>query len=566
MRKTRRFALSILVFALLLSLIGSGRASAAGGGGAGEVVGYYASWAAAQGHTPDKLPAEQFTQINYAFAKLEDGRAVLGDPVRDGKTLRELTGLRKRNPDLKIVLSLGGWDDSAGFSDAAASAEGRRMFARSCVDLLLAHGLDGVDLDWEYPVSGGASGVVHRPQDKQNFTLLLRELREALDRQGRRDGKRYVLTIAGAVSGGYLNSIEPQAVAETVDHIFLMAYDLHGPWNSSADFNAPLYTPSDGPPRYRASVDDGISAWLARGVPAEKLVLGMPLYGYIYQGVSSRNSGLYQSFQSAKSVSWDKVKGEYRNRSAYRQFRHEEAKVPYLYGSRSFLSYDDPDSIAAKAELARRRGLGGVGFWELSQDTAGDLIQSAWNAWNGGRFQDVPQDAWYAGAVERVCAAGLMNGTSPTAFSPGETVTRGQITAILHRLAGKPEVRGSSFSDVPDSAYYSGAVAWAARRGVVEGFYDGTFRPDLPVSRQQLASILWRYAKLERADRGSRASLRGFPDAGDMADYAGEAMSWALAEGILQGTKEGRLQPQGRAARGQTAVLLERFQTLLERT
>ena len=260
------------------------------------------------------------------------------------------------------------------------------------------------------------------------------------------------------------------------------------------------------------------------------------------------------------------MKGEYRNRSAYRQFRHEEAKVPYLYGSRSFLSYDDPDSIAAKAELARRRGLGGVGFWELSQDTAGDLIQSAWNAWNGGRFQDVPQDAWYAGAVERVCAAGLMNGTSPTAFSPGETVTRGQITAILHRLAGKPEVRGSSFSDVPDSAYYSGAVAWAARRGVVEGFYDGTFRPDLPVSRQQLASILWRYAKLERADRGSRASLRGFPDAGDVADYAGEAMSWALAEGILQGTKEGRLQPQGRAARGQTAVLLERFQTLLERT
>ena len=242
------------------------------------------------------------------------------------------------------------------------------------------------------------------------------------------------------------------------------------------------------------------------------------------------------------------------------------AQVPCLTGGGQFITYDDPESAAAKGALARKRGLGGVGFWELSQDTAGDLIQSAWNTWNGGRFQDVPQDAWYAGAVERVCAAGLMNGTSPTAFSPGETVTRGQITAILHRLAGKPEVRGSSFSDVPDSAYYSGAVAWAARRGVVEGFYDGTFRPDLPVSRQQLASILWRYAKLERADRGSRASLRGFPDAGDVADYAGEAMSWALAEGILQGTKEGRLQPQGRAARGQTAVLLERFQTLLERT
>lgn len=564
MWKMRRLAPLALAVALLLSLAGPGRASAAGSGGAGEVVGYYASWASAGGYTPDKLPAEQFTQINYAFAKIEDGKAALSDPARDGRALRGLTALRRRNPDLNIVLSLGGWDESAGFSGAAASPESRKTFAQSCVDLLLEHGLDGVDLDWEYPVSGGAPGVVHRPQDKQNFTLLLRELRQALDRQGRRDGKAYVLTIAGAVDGGYLNNIEPQAVAEAVDHIFLMAYDLHGPWDSSADFNAPLCTPSDGPPRYRASVDDGVSAWLGRGVPAEKLVLGMPLYGYIYQGVSSRNSGLYQSFESAKSVPWDKVKSDYLNRSAYRQLRHEEAEVPYLYGNRSFLSYDDPASIAAKAELARRRGLGGVGFWELSQDSEGDLIQSAWAAWNGGRFRDVPRDAWYAGAVERVCAAGLMNGTSPTAFSPGGTVTRGQVAAILHRLAGEPEVRGSSFSDVPASAYYAGAVAWAARRNIVEGFYDGTFRPDLPVSRQQLAAILWRYAKLEKADSGARASLRGFPDAGEVGGYAGEAMSWALAEGILQGTKEGTLQPQGRAARGQAAVLLERFQALLE--
>lgn len=564
MRNIRRFALLLLMVSLLLSLADPGRAAAAGSGGEGEVVGYYASWAAAQGYTPDQLPAERFTQINYAFANIADGRATLGDPARDGENLRNLTELRRRNPDLNIVLSLGGWDDSAGFSDAAASPESRRTFARSCVDLLAAHGLDGVDLDWEYPVSGGAPGTVHRPQDKENFTLLLRELRRALDQQGRRDGKRYVLTIAGAVNGGYLSSIEPQAAAEIVDHIFLMAYDLHGPWDASTGFNAPLYTPSDGPLRSRASVDGGISAWLGRGVPAEKLVLGMPLYGYIFQGVSSRGNGLYQSFDSAKSVSWDKVKEAYLNRSAYRQFRHEEAEAPYLYGNRAFLSYDDPDSIAAKAAMARRRGLGGVGFWELSQDRGGDLIQSAWAAWNGGRFQDVPQDAWYAGPVERVCAAGLMKGTGPGLFSPGGTVTRGQIAAILHRLAGEPAVRGSSFSDVADGAYYSEAVAWTARQGVAEGFPDGTFRPDLPVSRQQLAAILWRYAKLEQADSGNRAALQGFPDAGDVSSYAREAMGWALAEGILRGTGDGKLQPQGRAARGQTAVLLERFQNLLE--
>ena len=181
-------------------------------------------------------------------------------------------------------------------------------------------------------------------------------------------------------------------------------------------------------------------------------------------------------------------------------------------------------------------------------------------------FTDLEEGAYYYDAVVWANAHGVVNGISAERFGPNQPVSRQQIAAILHRLAGEPSLRGSSFSDVPSSAYYGEAVAWAVRRGIVEGYPDGTFRPDLPVSRQQLVSILWRYAKLERADRGSRASLRGFPDAGDVADYAGEAMSWALAEGILQGTKEGRLQPQGRAARGQTAVLLERFQTLLERT
>lgn len=562
MRKTRRLVLFALAFTLLFSAAEPMRASAAGSGGA--VVGYYASWASGQGYEPEDIPAELFTQINYAFAGIRDGRAVLDAPERDGKNLRGLTALRRQNPQLKIVLSLGGWDGSAGFSDAAASARSRAVFVQSCLELILAHGLDGVDLDWEYPVSGGAPGVVHRPQDRENFTALLRDLRSALDRQGRRDGKRYVLTIAGAVSGGYLNCVEPGAVAELVDHVFLMAYDLHGPWDAATGFNAPLYPTTDGPSRYRSSVDGGITAWLERGVPAEKLVLGIPLYGYIYQGVDRRNNGLYQSFFSAKSVPWNKVKSDYLSQGAYRRFRHQEAAVPYLYGNRSFLSYDDPDSIAVKAELARRRGLGGFGFWELSQDSGGELIQSAWSAWNAGRFQDVPQNAWYAGAVERVCASGLMNGTSATAFSPGGTVTRGQIAAILHRMAGKPQAPGFSFSDVPASAYYGEAVAWAALRGVVEGFHDGTFRPDLPVSRQQLAAILWRYAKLEGADSGDRASLRGWLDAGEVSEYAQEAMGWALAEGILQGTKDGSLRPQGRAARGQAAVLLERFQNLLE--
>ena len=565
MRKMRRLAMLALIFALLLPLSDMKKASAAGSG-AGAVVGYYAAWAAGQGYGPEDIPAELFTQINYAFGKIEDGKALLSDPIRDGKNLRGLTALREKHPGLKIALSIGGWDESTYFSDAAATAKSRETFAQSCAALLTAHKLDGMDLDWEYPVSGGTSGVIHRPQDRENFTLLLKALRKALDRQGQLDGKNYVLTIAGAANSGYLNCIEPKAVAETVDHIFLMAYDFHGPWSASADFNAPLYAPMDSPTRYRDSVDEGISAWLDRGVPAEKLVLGMPLYGYIYQGVSGGNNGLYSRFTTAQSVSWDKVKRQYLASSAYSQFRHQEAETPYLYGNRTFISYDDETSIAAKASLARSRGLGGVGFWELSQDSEGDLIQSAWAAWNGGHFRDVPANAWYAGAVERVHTAGLMSGTGAGIFSPGGTVTRGQAAAILYRLAGEPAVYGSSFSDVPASAYYAKAVAWAARQGIATGFSDGTFRPGLPVSRQQLAAFLWRYARLKQMDSGKRSSLQAYRDAAQVSAYAEEPMRWALAEGILQGTADRTLLPQGQAARGQAAVLLDRFMKLLEET
>ncbi len=547
-----------LLLALLLAL-GTPGASAAGTAAErteGVAVGYYAAWAGGQGYGPERLPAERLDQVNYAFAEIEGGRAVLTSPDRDRENLQGLTALRQRNPDLKIVLSLGGWDGSGGFSDAASTAARRETFARSCLDLLLAHDLDGVDLDWEYPVSGGSG--VHRAQDRENFTLLLRTLRRTLDRQSRTDGRDYLLTIAGAAGQGYLNCIEPQAVAETVDHIFVMAYDFHGPWDRRADFNAPVYAGG------RGGVDAAVSDWLSRGVAAEKLVLGMPLYGYIYQGCAGPGG----SFASARSVSYDAVRQEYLTNPAFRRLRHSQADVPYLLGNGAFLSYDDEASIAAKAALARERGLGGFGFWELSQDRTGKLLESALTAWNGGEdagFRDVPADAWYASAVRELSAAGLMNGTAPGLFSPDRAVTRGQTAAILHRLAGGTGEGRSSFTDVPPASYCAQAVAWAADEGIVEGYPDGTFHPDRPVSRQQLAAILWRYARLAGADSGRRTSLRGYRDAGDVSAYAQEPLRWALAEGILQGTADGRLNPGGSATRAQTAVILSRFRALLEK-
>lgn len=272
-------------------------------------MGYYAGWAAYQGYTPDQLPAEKLTQINYAFAEIDPvaGRIALGDEPNDLKNLKALRKLRSQHPHLKLLISVGGWSDSQYFSDVASTQARREKFAASCVDFVVEHGLDGVDLDWEYPVSGGAPGTIHRNQDKQNFTLLLQELRERLDHQERQDRREYSLTIAGAAGAWYLSQIEPVKVAALVDHIFLMGYDLHGTWNSRTGLNAPL-NPVSHASQAGGSIAGSVQAYLERGVPAEKIVLGTPLYGYLYQGVSSRNNGLYSTYTSGKSISYQTLK------------------------------------------------------------------------------------------------------------------------------------------------------------------------------------------------------------------------------------------------------------------
>ena len=524
------------------------------------VVGYYAGWASYQGYQPADIPAHLLTHINYAFAMIDPdtGTLVLDNPQQDQKNFSALRALREEYPHLKLMLSVGGWDYSTHFSDVAATAAGRAAFAHRCASLLSEHGLDGIDLDWEYPVSGGTAGTGHRPQDKQNFTLLLRAIRQELDRQGQRDGKAYQLTVAGAAGDWYLSNIQPTAVAEVVDHIFLMAYDIHGPWDSYADFNAPLYTSSASTPHYQNSVSDSVEAYLEKGVPADKLVLGMPLYGYRYDGVSGNQNGLYSTFTSVRSVPYDTLVTTYLSDPAYQRLWHEESRVPFLYGKNTFLSYDDPQSIAEKAELAKTSGLRGIGFWELSQDRTAALIEVAVSGLSG-TFSDVLVGSWYADAVDFVHGQGWMTGTTSTAFSPHLPVSRGMIATILHRLAGSPNAGTPDFPDVSGGAYYGQAVAWAAEAGIVLGYDDGRFGPEDSVTREQLAALLYRYARYQAYQTSGRASLSVYEDAAKVSPYAKAALSWSVANGLLTGRTPTVLAPDGTATRAELAVILERF-------
>src|SRR5258705_974926 len=177
------------------------------------VVGYLASGGVnSKGTRIASLPASDLTHIFYAFANIDSGgRVVLGDARIDPGNFAELERLKARYPHLKLLISVGGWTWSGRFSDAALTAASRATFTTSALDLFIRRwpGLfDGVDIDWEFPVQGGLKGNVERPADKQNFTLLLAELRRGLDDQGKRDSRHYELTIAASARPSEIANIE----------------------------------------------------------------------------------------------------------------------------------------------------------------------------------------------------------------------------------------------------------------------------------------------------------------------------------------------------------------------
>jgi len=345
-----------------------------------KVVGYYAAWAAYSGYTPDKINASKLTHINYAFANIgSDLKITLGYPDVDETNIAKLNALKKINPQLKTLIAVGGWSWSARFSDAALTESSRTAFADSCVAFVVKYGFDGVDIDWEYPVSGGLSTNVRRAEDKYNFTLLMQKLREKLDAQGAIDGKDYLLTFAGAAGSWYLNNVELSKLKLYVDYANIMTYDIHGTWDTYTDFNAPLYPNKDTSPQDKWSVEASIDAWLNSGFPANQIIMGVPFYGYIYKAVSSTNHGLYQTYSGGSAISYANIAANYLNNSSYVRYFHTESMVPWLFDGSTFISYDDAETIALKASYIKTKGLGGAMIWELSQDPNCVLLNALYN-------------------------------------------------------------------------------------------------------------------------------------------------------------------------------------------
>ena len=179
-------------------------------------------------------------------------------------------------------------------------------------------------------------------------------------------------------------------------------------------------------------------------------------------------------------------------------------------------------------------------------------------------YEDVPESAWYYEAVQYTSAHGLFQGMTETKFGPNLTMTRGMLVTVLYRMEGEPAVEGQThpFTDVDASRYYGDAITWAANSGVVNGMTDTRFAPEAAVTREQMVTILYRYAKLKDADVTAKGDLESFPDHDQVKPYARDAFSWAVGAGIIQGDSNGSvatLSPRNSATRAQVAAVLMRY-------
>ncbi|HEY0785741.1 MAG TPA: glycosyl hydrolase family 18 protein [Acidobacteriaceae bacterium] len=382
----------LFAFVCALLLLASAAAQAAGPQPPHSmVVGYLPQWGLYS--TPPWLArelvqgggAELLDQVNYAQGGVRGGRCVIADPEADlnhvytaelsvnGKAdlptaplrggLHQLQLVEQRYPRLRAVISLEG--QASEFAVAAQPAN-RAAFVASCVDMFvrghLAPGVEaprlfeGVDVDWEFP---------HGEEEGANYMALLAEFRRQLDAVP--GARRPVLTVAAGPGTRRYPGVDWAQVAGLVDQVGLMNYDYNGPWQQQTGMNAPLY-PMEGDPRPQNTVDGTVAEYEAAGVPGAKLLLGVPFYGYHWEGVAPVNHGLFQPGQSVREDRPYRAIATLVPQSTI--YRDERSQTPWLYDGHTFWTFDDPVSAAAKARYAAGHGLAGVMVWELSGDTA----------------------------------------------------------------------------------------------------------------------------------------------------------------------------------------------------
>lgn len=350
------------------------------------IIGYVGGYRSKLINT-DAIPVYKFTHINYAFVNVQHNRAVLSHERTDTVNLKNLSLLKKKNPALKILISIGGWSWSGNFSDAVLTDTARQAFAASAVAMVKRFNLDGIDIDWEYPDMRGDNHK-YRKEDKHNYTLMFIELRRQLDAAGA-NGQRLLLTTATGGFKDFLNHTEMDKAYPYLDYINLMTYDYFG--NGTAVHHTNLYTSAENP--NNDSADKAVRDYLAIGVPANKLVMGIAFYGRSFQLKSSALKGLGDSTSAhLRLVDYGFIKDSLVNQKGFLKYQDEKANAPYLFNaaSKQFITYEDEQSVKSKCEYVLDHQLAGVMFWEYDSDPKNyllDEINNVFKSASSGKTQ-----------------------------------------------------------------------------------------------------------------------------------------------------------------------------------
>lgn len=321
--------------------------------------------------------------IYAAFGLIDQETYTMTFRKADNK-MKVLTDARKKDPDTKIVLSIGGWG-ADGFSQMAGSSTRRKTFIDSVMAFVDKYQLDGVDIDWEYPVTGG--DIVHSDNDKNNFTKLLKDFREALDQRTASDGSKMLLTIAAAADYGYWqDSINVKQAIQYLDYVNLMTYDYNGAWSDTTGHHTNYSAPTSEWGWPGSSMVTSVKYALEAGVPAEKIIVGAAAYGKEFKGVTSKaNNGLGQSYTGGcRDIDLSEIMDLVNNpNSGFKRYWDSKAQAPYLFDGSTFICYDDAESVKLKAEYVVKNNLAGIMFWEYDGDGDSIIITTSRNVFDG---------------------------------------------------------------------------------------------------------------------------------------------------------------------------------------